>query len=120
MVWSAPTPGFTIKWRRNSPRAWQRRRRFTSCFAFTVRGWMKSIKSISVCGLGKLGACMAATFAERGFEVIGVDIDPEKVRSINQGLPPVEEPLLAETIAAGRSRLRATTDPRETVRTDAT
>jgi hypothetical protein len=24
---------------------------------------MKSIKSVSVCGLGKLGACMAATFA---------------------------------------------------------
>src|SRR2546425_10500235 len=81
---------------------------------------MKPIKSISVCGLGKLGGCMAATFAERGFDVIGVDIDPEKVRRMNEGLPPVEEPLLAETIAAGRSRLRATTDPRETVRTDAT
>ena len=81
---------------------------------------MKSIQSISVCGLGKLGACMAATFAERGFNVIGVDIDPEKVRRINEGLPPVEEPLLAVTIAAGRSRFRATTDARETVQTDAT
>jgi UDPglucose 6-dehydrogenase len=78
------------------------------------------IKTISVCGLGKLGACIAATFAARGFTVVGVDIDPEKVRKINEGLPPVEEPRLAETIQAGRSRLRATTDARETVSTDAT
>src|SRR5712692_3938071 len=79
---------------------------------------MKSIKSASVFGLGKLGGCIAATLAERGFEVVGVDIDPEKVRKINAGLPPVEEPLLAETIAAGRGRLRATQDYREAVATD--
>ena len=81
---------------------------------------MKLIQKVSVCGLGKLGACIAATFAERGFEVLGVDIDPEKVRKINEGLPPVEEPLLAETITAGRARLRATLDPREAVATDVT
>src|SRR5690242_8793162 len=80
---------------------------------------MKPIERISVCGLGKLGACIAATFADRGFEVLGVDIDPEKVRRINEGLPPVEEPLLAETIKAGRTRLRATSDHREAVETDA-
>ena len=81
---------------------------------------MKVIEAISVCGLGKLGGCIAATLAERGFDVVGVDIDPEKVRRINEGLPPVEEPLLAETIAAGRSHLRATIDARETTQTDAT
>jgi UDPglucose 6-dehydrogenase len=81
---------------------------------------MGPIRKVSVCGLGKLGACIAATFAERGFEVIGVDIDPEKVRKVNEGLPPVEEPLLAETITAGRARLRATLDPREAVAADVT
>ncbi|HSY09901.1 MAG TPA: nucleotide sugar dehydrogenase, partial [Candidatus Dormibacteraeota bacterium] len=81
---------------------------------------MNPIKTVSVCGLGKLGACIAATLAARGFEVVGVDIDPEKVRKINDGLPPVEEPLLAETIKAGKSRLRATLDYHETVATDAT
>ena len=79
---------------------------------------MKMIEKASVCGLGKLGACIAATLAARGFEVVGVDIDPEKVRKINEGLPPVEEPLLAETIKAGRNRLRATQDYREAVATD--
>src|SRR5256885_7837414 len=80
---------------------------------------MNSIKSVSVCGLGKLGACMAATFAARGFKTVGVDIDPEKTRKVNAGEPPVDEPLLAETIKEGRERLRATDDPSETVSTDA-
>ena len=79
---------------------------------------MKTIQSASVFGLGKLGACIAATLAARGFEVMGVDIDAEKVGRINDGLPPVDEPLLAETIQAGRQRLRATTDPREAAKTD--
>src|SRR5205807_5194509 len=79
---------------------------------------MKSITSISVCGLGKLGACMAATFAARGFPVVGVDIDPEKIRKVNAGLPPVDEPLLAETIAQAQGRLRATDNPAEAVQTD--
>ena len=81
---------------------------------------MKPIKTASVCGLGKLGACIAATLAARGFEVVGVDIDPEKVKRINEGSAPLDEPLLAETIRAGHSRLRATLDPRETVATDVT
>ena len=81
--------------------------------------FMKQIERVSVFGLGKLGACIAATLAQRGFEVLGVDVDPEKVRRLNEGLPPVEEPGLAETITAGRSRLKATLDPRGAVDTDA-
>ena len=79
---------------------------------------MKTIHSASVFGLGKLGACIAATLAARGFDVVGVDIDAEKVRRLNDGQPPVEEPLLAKTIRTGRARLRASTDPREAVKTD--
>jgi UDPglucose 6-dehydrogenase len=81
---------------------------------------MKALQTASVCGLGKLGACIAATLAQRGLAVTGIDIDPEKVQKINAGNPPVEEPLLAETIKAGQSRLRATHDYREAVATDVT
>ena len=81
---------------------------------------MKPIQTASVCGLGKLGACIAATLAERGFTTVGIDIDPEKVRKVNAGQPPVDEPLLAETITAGRARLRATQDYHEAVATDVT
>ena len=80
---------------------------------------MKPLQSLAVCGLGKLGSCMAATLAMRGFDVLGVDIDAEKVRRVNEGLPPVDEPLLAETVAAGRARLRATNDHREAANTQA-
>src|SRR5882672_3480072 len=80
---------------------------------------MKQIQNVSVFGLGKLGSCIAATLAMRGLNVLGVDIDPEKVRRINEGLPPVEEPLLAETIQQGRPRLRATLNVKEAVDTDA-
>jgi UDPglucose 6-dehydrogenase len=79
---------------------------------------MKPIQNVSVFGLGKLGSCIAATFAARGFNVVGIDIDAEKVNRVNAGLPPVEEPLLAETIASSRARLRATMDVREAVATD--
>lgn len=79
---------------------------------------MNSIKSISVCGLGKLGACIAATFAARGFPVTGLDVDPEKIRRVNAGVPPVEEPLLGEMMMEGKGRLRATDDPAEVARTD--
>jgi UDPglucose 6-dehydrogenase len=80
---------------------------------------MLSIRSVSVCGLGKLGACMAATFAARGFPVVGVDVDPEKIRRVNAGLPAVDEPLLAETMAEAHDRFNATDDPAEAVATDA-
>src|SRR4051812_29685508 len=79
---------------------------------------MKVIQSVSVFGLGKLGSCIASTLAMRGFDVLGVDIDPEKVRRVNQGLAPVEEPLLGETIVAGKPRIRATMDHREAVATE--
>jgi UDPglucose 6-dehydrogenase len=61
---------------------------------------------------------MAATFAARGFDVVGVDIDPEKVRKVNAGEPAVDEPLLAETMAEAKGRFKATNDPAEAVKTD--
>jgi UDPglucose 6-dehydrogenase len=88
---------------------------YTVCWFDSV---MRSIKSASVFGLGKLGACIAATLAARGIDVLGVDIDGEKVARMNEGLPPVEEPLLAETIKAGRQHLRATLTVAEAVATD--
>ena len=80
---------------------------------------MSHLKRLSVFGLGKLGACMAATFASRGFEVLGVDINAEAVAKINSGKPPVDEPLLEKTTRAAGRRLRATTNADDAVETDA-
>ena len=78
------------------------------------------LQHLSVFGLGKLGACIAATLASRGFEVVGVDIDPVKVAAVNAGQPPVDEPRLAETIAASEGRLRASAEAEAALDTQAT
>ncbi len=65
---------------------------------------------LSVAGLGKLGACSAACFAYKGFEVIGVDIDRECVDAVNRGKAPVVEPRLEELIRDCEGRLTATQD----------
>src|SRR5208283_1534079 len=66
--------------------------------------------NISVVGLGKLGAVLAAVMADRGHEVIGVDINPSAVDLLNQGRAPVREPGLDELIQRNAVRLTATTD----------
>jgi UDPglucose 6-dehydrogenase len=70
---------------------------------------------ISVVGLGKIGACMAAVFAHRGFPTLGVDVNPRVVRLVNGGEPPVFEPGLKEMMAGAGASLRAVGDAREAV-----
>jgi GDP-mannose 6-dehydrogenase len=69
---------------------------------------------ISVFGLGYVGCVSAAGFAARGHTVVGVDVNPLKVRLIEAGQTPVLEAGLAESVAASVSdgRLTATTDGR--------
>lgn len=70
---------------------------------------MHSKDSLSVVGLGKLGACTAACFAFKGHEVIGIDINPAAVKSIQQGKAPVYEPGLQDLITGSAGRFQATT-----------
>lgn len=73
--------------------------------------------AISVFGLGYVGCVTAASLAESGCQVIGIDLNPEKVRIINEGKSPIVEPGLEkainETVVDGY--LRATTSCREAV-----
>jgi len=79
------------------------------------------LTSVSVIGLGKLGAPMAACFAARGFTVHAVDINPQKVDCMNRGIAPVHEPGLAELLKESAGRITATRDIESAVRaSDAT
>jgi len=73
---------------------------------------------ISVFGLGYVGSVSAACLAERGHEVVGVDVNPTKVELLSRGQAPVVEErigeLTAEVVASGA--LRATTDVAEAIR----
>ena len=61
---------------------------------------------ITVIGCGYLGAVHAAAMARLGHEVVGIDIDAEKIASLSSGRVPFFEPglpeLLAEELAGGR------------------
>ena len=73
---------------------------------------------ISVFGLGYVGSVSAACLAERGHEVVGVDVNPTKVELLSRGQAPVVEErigdLTAEVVASGA--LRATTDVAEAIK----
>ena len=76
---------------------------------------------ISVVGLGKLGAPLAAVFASKGHEVIGTDLNAAFVEAVNAGRAPVDEPGLQDLIDQSRTRLSATNDAVAAVRaSDAT
>ncbi|MEU1787996.1 UDP-glucose/GDP-mannose dehydrogenase family protein [Streptomyces sparsogenes] len=75
---------------------------------------------ITVIGTGYLGATHAAAMAELGFEVLGLDVVPEKIEMLSAGRVPMYEPGLEELLrrhVAGfegsTGRLRFTTSYEE-------
>jgi UDPglucose 6-dehydrogenase len=73
-----------------------------------IRQQMGTKVTVAVVGLGKLGAPMVACFADKGHRVIGVDIDPDRVKLIDEGKAPVFEPQLDEILRANSHRVSAT------------
>src|SRR5215212_6899589 len=74
--------------------------------------------NVSVFGLGYVGSVSAACFAQDGHTVVGVDVNPDKVASLNEGRSPIVEKGLDELIRdnTANGRLRATTSTKEAVR----
>ncbi len=63
---------------------------------------------LSIVGLGKLGSPLAAVFASKGHDVIGMDVNGEHVRLLASGKAPVQEPHLPDLIDSSDGRLTAT------------
>jgi len=72
---------------------------------------------LSILGLGYVGTVTSACFARDGHEVVGVDINPQKVTLLNDGKSPIIEDeigdMVMENVRSGR--LRATTDVNDAV-----
>lgn len=70
-------------------------------------------QTISVVGLGYIGLPTAAVLSQKGHRVVGVDVNPLTVQTINQGKIHIVEPelesLVSESVQTGL--LRATTTP---------
>jgi UDP-N-acetyl-D-glucosamine dehydrogenase len=65
---------------------------------------------VSVIGLGYAGLPLAMAFADAGFRVLGVDVNPHRVEELNRGESPVEDVTterLRGHVAAGRFRASA-------------
>lgn len=67
-------------------------------------------KALSVIGIGKLGLPLAAYYANRGYKVIGVDVNKAVVESVTQGKSTIYEPGVEELLRNSHKRLSATTD----------
>lgn len=73
---------------------------------------------IGVCGLGKLGLCIASAFAVvDGVDVTGFDVDKQKIAQLRKGAVPIQEPYLAEFLQSEQAKkhLQAVWSPGEMV-----
>jgi GDP-mannose 6-dehydrogenase len=70
---------------------------------------------ITIFGMGYVGCVTAACFSNLGYDVTGVDVDPNKIDMINRSESPIIEPGLTEIIkkGVGGGKLRGMTDPHE-------
>ena len=68
--------------------------------------------NLSVIGTGYLGVTHAACMASLGHKVIALDVDPDKIASLNAGIVPFHEPELQDllTAALASGNLKFTTD----------
>ncbi|MBN1995621.1 MAG: nucleotide sugar dehydrogenase [Anaerolineae bacterium] len=66
--------------------------------------------TVAVIGLGYVGLPLAVIFAEAGFQVVGIDINPKRVDTLNQGISCISD-VPTETIAqlVAQGKLKATT-----------
>jgi GDP-mannose 6-dehydrogenase len=73
---------------------------------------------VSVFGLGYVGAVSCGCFANDGFDVVGVDVNPAKVALMRAGQSPIVEEAIGELLAGAvrDGRLTATTDVAAAVR----
>lgn len=74
---------------------------------------MSSVQKICVVGLGYIGLPTASLLGTKGFDVIGVDINPDVVATINSGAIHIVEPELDVLVrsAVNSGKLRAAITP---------
>ncbi|MGJ3222366.1 UDP-glucose dehydrogenase family protein [Geobacillus thermoleovorans] len=71
---------------------------------------------ITIAGAGYVGLVTAACLADKGHDVICVDVSEEKIHRLNEGIVPIYEPGLEPLIQRNSARLRFTTDDAEAYR----
>lgn len=73
-------------------------------------------KTVAVIGLGYVGLPLAVRSKERGYDVIGIDLEQKKVDLINKKKSPIEDVFLSENLP--KYPFMATTDAKEISKAD--
>ncbi|HEX7586464.1 MAG TPA: nucleotide sugar dehydrogenase [Patescibacteria group bacterium] len=76
----------------------------------------KNKLSVCVIGLGYVGLPLAIRCVEKGYRVLGLDLDRAKVKLINRGISPIEEKYLEENLP--RFTFQASTDEKVIKKSD--
>ena len=76
---------------------------------------MSAQMRVSVIGAGYVGLVSGVCLAEKGHDVICVDVDPARVDLINRGIPPFYEAGLQDLLVRNSERFKTTTDLRKAV-----
>jgi UDP-N-acetyl-D-glucosamine dehydrogenase len=61
------------------------RNRFVHELSFATNGEAVKVRQIAIVGLGYVGLPLSLQFARSGVQVLGLDIDPAKIKSLEQG-----------------------------------
>ena len=69
---------------------------------------MKQKKTVCVVGLGYVGLPLAVRCSEKGYKILGLEMNQRKVDLINQGKSPIEEKFLEENLP--KFKVKASTD----------
>lgn len=68
------------------------------------------MKKLCVFGMGYVGLPLACQATEKGYEVIGVDVDDRKIDLINKGISPIDDDELKNKLKDLKGKIKATND----------
>lgn len=69
--------------------------------------------NIAIIGIGYVGLVTAVCFAEKGHNVICVDLQEEKIEQLKKGKSPIFEPMLEELMIKNKNRLAYTVNNKD-------
>ena len=76
----------------------------------------KKKENVCIIGLGYVGLPLAVRAKERGYNVIGIDLDAKKVKSINKKISPIKDDFLEKNLP--QHPIRATVNEKEIKKAD--
>lgn len=71
---------------------------------------MNSVKKIAVVGLGYVGLPLALLAEIKGFDVTGIDLNSERIKSLKDGISPIDEPLTVGQVKNSKINFTANFD----------